>query len=81
MPHPSKEVLEQAQAIVENLLAIADDMRRFVDLNAAETVEIRISADGKQLWVDTDGGNVLRIYNIGKLTVTDERKTFSAAKW
>ena len=69
----AREVLEQAQEILENLLIVADDMGRYVDLNAANTVEIRISADGKRLWIDTDRGNVLRIYGIGKLILTDQR--------
>ena len=43
------------------------------DLNAAETVEIRISNDGRKLWIDTENGNVCRIYNIKQLIVTDAR--------
>ena len=45
----------------------------FVDLTLADTVEIRISADGKKLWIDTEHGNVCRIYNIKTLVLTDQR--------
>ena len=48
--------------------------QRFVDLNKAEVIEVKISRDGKRLWVDSQAGNLLRIYNIGKLILRDERK-------
>lgn len=47
-------------------------MPDFVDLTSAEVVEIR--TDGTRLWVDTEGGNVLRIYNIRQLVITDLRQ-------
>lgn len=45
-----------------------------VDLPRATTVEVKISHDGRRLWIDTNKGNVLRIYNIDKLILHDERK-------
>lgn len=50
------------------------EMADYVDLPHAETVEIKISADGQRVWIDTEVGNICRIYGIKELVVTDLRK-------
>ena len=58
------------------LLKIENDLyelqqRRFVDLPGAVTVEITISADRKRVWIDTEAGNICRIYNMNRLVIRD----------
>jgi hypothetical protein len=44
------------------------------DMPAADEVEIRISADGRRLWVNIDGRCALRVYNARCLVVNDSRQ-------
>ena len=48
-------------------------LRSFVDIIRSDVVEITINADGTRMWIDTEKGNVCRIYNIGKLVLRDMR--------
>lgn len=39
-----------------------------------DTVEVLVSSDGKTIWVNSEEGCVLRIQNIKKFYLVDERK-------
>lgn len=45
------------------------------DFVGADSVEVVVSSDGKQLWVHKDGDTVLRVAQIQKLNVRDDRST------
>lgn len=45
-----------------------------LDITSPKVVEVRISADGKVLWINVDEICVLRCCQIKVITVDDERK-------
>lgn len=55
------------------MMAVRSGMADYVDLTHAETVQITISADGTRIWIDSENGNLCRIYNIKQLEVEDRR--------
>lgn len=44
-----------------------------IDLTRADSLEITISEDGTRIWIEIDGSNRVRIYNINQLKITDRR--------
>ena len=48
-------------------------LRRYIDIIQSDVVEITINTDGTRMWIDTEKGNVCRIYNIGRLVLRDMR--------
>jgi hypothetical protein len=60
---------------ITETLALADNPTKMLDLRAAEYVEVKISRDGKTLWVNTSQGCKLRTQKIvGTIEVADDRR-------
>ncbi len=56
--------------IREDLITLAGNTS---DWTKAKSVEVTISDDGTKIWVDVDGRNCFRAYNVERIVVYDGR--------